>query len=88
MQLAFFQKLRPAAQVRFALTLGTYLLPRLAQEAEVHLYYLPGEGKGFFVELRYASQREKLTVVRSFEQLALLVDYLALVRLPAESYLD
>lgn len=82
MKLAQFRNLRPAMQARFVLTIGTYLLYRLDEEAEVYLYYLNGADKGFFVEMAYAENRDELVVLRSFAGVALLEQYAPYLPLP------
>ncbi|NML65143.1 hypothetical protein HHL22_07980 [Hymenobacter sp. RP-2-7] len=83
MKLAIFQKLRPAAQASIVLAIGTYLHYRLEAGRTVHLYYLAGEGKGFFIEVAHKLPHGSPVVVNSFEQFDLLADYVTAISLPA-----
>ncbi|NML67233.1 hypothetical protein HHL22_18670 [Hymenobacter sp. RP-2-7] len=82
MKLAIFRSLPLASQVRFVLALGTYLAHRLAEDREVHLYHLAGEGKGIFVELAYEEARDELVVLRSFASAVPLDAYMRYLCLP------
>jgi hypothetical protein len=46
-----FRLLLPRAQWVLVLTTGTYLAQSWEDEAGVNPYYLPDEGRGFFVEV-------------------------------------
>lgn len=77
--------LMPATfQLTWVLAKGTYLARRGEEEGAVSLYYLPDEGRGFFVEVGYDAGQQGALVVRSFPSNGPLEEYAQQVRLPAE----
>jgi hypothetical protein len=78
-----FRQLLSRAQLLRVLTEGTYLARRWEEEGSVNLYYLPDEGRGFFVEVSYNANKQGAFVLRSFCSSVPLEAYTPYVRLPA-----
>ena len=79
-----FQLLSPRAQLMHVLTAGTYLAQRCAGASRLHLYHVPEEARGFFVEVGYDDATLETLVLRSDSSTGLLADYTQGVRLPKE----
>ena len=75
MTLYLLKLLAPQVQVRYVLMRGTYLAQRQDEQGPLILYYIPTEGKGFFVELRVDTDQTYFFVRRSFVSSVLLEDY-------------
>lgn len=79
-----FRLLLPRAQLLLVLTEGMYVARRWEEEGSLNLYYLPCEGRGFFVEVGYNASQQGAFVLRSFDDSEALADYVHGVRLPGE----
>jgi hypothetical protein len=82
MTLDAFRQLQPDDKVALVVAAGTHLAKRRQNQRDVHLYFLPNAGVGFFVEVSYEPVLESIMVLRSFTETAPLVDYAHHVRLP------
>jgi hypothetical protein len=72
----------PVVQLYWVLKHGTYLAQRWEDDGGVNLYYLPDEGRGFFVEVGVDDDQQRAVVLRSFISSVPLEDYAHGVRLP------
>lgn len=82
MTFAAFRQLLPQERVWLTVAQGTFLARRAGLLGDVQLYHLPTAGPGFFVELRFDPAIAAIVLVRSFQQPALLADYVEAVTLP------
>ena len=82
MTLDTFRQLQPHDKVALVTAAGTHLAKRRHYQRDIHLYFLPNSGVGFFVEVSYEPVLESMLVLRSFTDTATLVDYAHHIRLP------
>jgi hypothetical protein len=83
MTLSLFNLLSAKMQLRYVVARGTYLAQRWDEElGGVNLYYLPGEGHGFFAEVGMEAWQDCFAVLRSFNTSAPLEEYARQVQLP------
>lgn len=82
MTLHLFHLLAPPAQLLYTLHRGTYLAQREQAGDNVKLYYLPDQGRGFFIEVGYNAATQAVGVRRSFRSSEPLAAYAQLGYLP------
>lgn len=77
-----FQLLTPRAQFLIVVLEGIQLAKRGCQEAQIALYHLADERRGFFIEVGYDTVQRCYVVLRSFIDSIWLEDYLQAIILP------